>query len=313
MPIIEKEDREMDLGFVSAILADLSFEEVMDFAWQNGFSCVEMMCWPVGKPERRYAGGTHIDVKGMKDDNAKYIKDYSKKCSVEISALGYYPNPLDSNIKNREFYAEHIKEGIKAAAKLGVKNYTTFIGRDQTKNVEDNLKIFKEVWKPIIKVAEQYNVRVLIENCPMYFTNDEWPGGKNLARSPAIWRKMFEMIPSENFGLNYDPSHQLLQQMDYIKPIYEFKDKIFHVHIKDIKIYKDKLDDVGIFATPLEYLSPKLPSLGDIDWRSLMSALTDIRYKGPVCIEVEDKAYEDSLESRKEALLISKRYISQFV
>lgn len=303
----------MKLGFVSAILADLSFEEVMEFASRNGYSYVEMMCWPVGKVERRYAGVTHIDVSEIDDAKADYIKDFSKKAGVEISALGYYPNPLDPDEEKREFYIEHIKKGIKAANKLGIKNFSTFIGRDQTKNVEENLKMFVEIWTPIIKFAEQNNVRVLIENCPMLFTNDEWPGGKNLATTPAIWRMMFDLIPSENFGLNYDPSHLLWQQMDYIKPIYEFKNKIFHVHLKDTKIFKDKLNEVGILATPLEYQSPKIPGLGNIKWGEFISALTDIRYEGAACIEVEDKAFEDSLDERKQALAISKKHLSQFI
>ena len=124
---------------------------------------------------------------------------------------------------------------------------------------------------------------------------------------------MFETIPSANFGLNYDPSHLLWMQMDYIRPIYDFKDRLFHVHIKDAKVYRDKLARVGILATPLEYHSPKLPGLGDIDWGAFFSALADVRYKGPLVIEVEDKAYEDSLESRKSAIRQSRDYVSAYL
>ena len=147
----------------------------------------------------------------------------------------------------------------------------------------------------------------------MFFSNDEWPGGKNLAASPAIWRRMFREIPSEYFGLNYDPSHMVWQQMDHIQPIYEFADRLFHVHIKDVKILKDKLNDVGIMATPLEYHAPKLPGLGDVEWGKFFSALTDVGYKGPACIEVEDRAYEDSLDARKGSLLQSRNFVTQFL
>lgn len=303
----------MKLGFVSAILGDLGFEEVINYASENGFSCVEMMCWPIGKAERRYAGVTHIDVDGMDEKRATYINDYTKSKGVEISALGYYPNPLDPDAEKSTFYVEHIKKIIKAANILGVKTVTTFIGRDKNKTVEENLIKFKEVWTPIIKTAEENNVRIAIENCPMIFTKDEWPGGLNLATTPDIWRKMFKLIPSRNFGLNYDPSHFVWQQIDYIKPIYEFKDRIFHVHFKDIKIYKDKLNDVGIMAMPLQYISPKLVGLGDVDWGKYVSALTDIGYRGFACIEVEDKAFEDSLDSIKESITISRNYIRQFI
>jgi sugar phosphate isomerase/epimerase len=273
----------MNLGFVSAIFADQSFEEVFDFASENDFSCVEVMCWPKGKAERRYAGITHIDVGELDKENIDYIKNYVKQKGVEIASLGYYPNPLDPDRGKGEFYVEHIKKVIKAANKLG------------------------------LEYAEECNVKIGIENCPMIFTYDEWPGGNNLASTPTIWRRMFEEIPSENFGLNYDPSHFVWMQMDYIKPIYEFRDKMFHVHIKDVKILKDKLDEVGIFATPLEFHSPKLPGLGDVNWSKFISALTDIGYKGAVCIEVEDRAFEDSLEDKKRSLILSKRYMNQFV
>ncbi|QCX34308.1 sugar phosphate isomerase/epimerase [Caloramator sp. E03] len=303
----------MKLGFVSAILPDLTFEQVIDFASENGFSCVEMMCWPVGKAERRYAGVTHIDVTDMTKEKASYINNYAKSKGVTISALGYYPNPLDPDLEKRIFYIEHIKRLIKAANMLGINTVTTFIGRDKTKTVEENLQIFKEVWIPIVKFAEENNVKIAIENCPMLFTYDEWPGGLNLATTPSIWRRMFELIPSANFGLNYDPSHFVWQQIDYIKPVYEFSKRIFHVHFKDIKVYKDKLDQVGIMATPLEYISPKIPGLGDVNWGKFVSALTDIRYTGPACIEIEDKAFEDSLESVKKSIIISRNYMKQFI
>lgn len=303
----------MKLGFVSAIFADLSFEEVIDFASQKGFSCVEVLCWPLGKAERRYAGVTHIDVSELHDEKIVHIHKYLKDKGIEISALGYYPNPLDPDPQKREFYIEHIKKVIKAANRLGLKNMNTFIGRDKNKNIQDNFKMFKDIWPPIVKFAQEYNIKIGIENCPMLFTNDEWPGGNNLATTPAIWKRMFEEIPAENFGLNYDPSHFLWMQMDYIKPIYEFKDKLFHIHIKDAKVYKDKLNQVGVMAPPLEFHAPKLPGLGDIRWGKFMSALNDIRYKGAVCIEVEDRAFEDTLEDRENSVELSKKYISQFM
>ena len=303
----------MKLGFVSAILGELSFEEMIDFASENKLECVEVMCWPKGKAERRYAGVTHINVDEVDEEKAKYINDYCKERNVEISALGYYPNTMDPDLEKRNVYIDHIKKIIKAANRLGINTVATFIGRVPNKTVEENIEIFKIVWPDIIKYAEENDVRIAIENCPMLFSNNEWPGGQNLATTPAIWRKLFEIIPSKNFGLNYDPSHFIWQQIDYIKPIYEFKDRIFHVHYKDIKVYKDKLDEVGIMATPLQYMSPKLPGLGDVDWAKYVSALTDIGYKGYTCIEVEDKAFEGSLEDVKNSVKLSKRYLEQFV
>ena len=303
----------MKLGFVSAILADLSFEEVIDFAAEQGFACVEIMCWPIGKAERRYAGVTHIDVNELDSGKVKYLLDYSRERNVEISGLGYYPNPLDPDPENRRVYAEHIKKVILAAKQLGIGVMNTFIGKDKSKTIEENFVMFREVWNPIIEFAAAQGIKIGIENCPMYFTQDEWPGGVNLASTPAIWERMFKEIPSDYFGLNYDPCHLLWQQIDYVKPLYSFRDKIFHAHIKDAKVYKDKLDQVGIMATPLEYHAPKLPGLGDINFGQYLSALMDIGYKGCVCIEVEDRAFEATLADRKNALILSKRYIDQFM
>jgi sugar phosphate isomerase/epimerase len=303
----------MNLGFVSAILPELSFGELIDYASEQGFSCVEICCWPVGKAERRYAGVTHIDVDKLDKKRATEINKYLKSRKVEISGLGYYPNPLDPDSEKGRFYVSHIKKVIDASALLGINRINTFIGRDQHKSVDENFETFKKVWKPLIKYAEARKVKVGIENCPMLFTNNEWPGGHNLATTPVIWRRMFNEIPSEYFGLNFDPSHLLWMQMDYVKPLYEFKTKLFHIHLKDAKVHRDKLNEVGILAYPLEFHSPKLPGLGDIDWGKFVSALNDIRYKGPVCIEVEDKSFENSLDERKKAIVLSKRHLMQYI
>lgn len=303
----------MKLGFVSAILDQSTFEEMIDTASDLGFQCVEVACWPVGKAERRYAGVSHINVDELDDARIAYIRDYCAKKKVEISSLAYYPNTMDGDLEKRAVAVEHLKKVIVASKRLGVGMVTTFIGRDQTKTVEENLELVREVWPPIVALAEEQGVRIAIENCPMLFGADQWPGGQNLMTTPAIWRKVFEILPSKNLGINYDPSHFVWQMIDYIKPIYEFKDKIFHVHYKDIKLYPDKLDQVGTMAYPLEYMSPKLPGLGDVDWGKYVSALTDIRYDGYTCIEVEDKAFEGSKEKVLDSLRLSKRYMDQFV
>lgn len=301
------------LGFQSAILGDLSFDEVITFASDNGFSCVELMCWPVGKANRKYAGVTHIDVTSLYDNEINRIKNKLKEKNVAISGLGYYPNALDPDKEKSDFYVDHIKKVIDAAARLDVGIMNTFIGADPAKHDDDNFEKFREVWPPIIRYAEERNVKIGIENCPMFFTRDEWPSGNNLAHSPALWRKIFETIPSRNFGLNYDPSHFLWQMMDYVKPIYEFRDRIFHVHIKDARILRERLDDVGILSTPLQFHTPKLPGLGDIQWGKFFSALYEVGYNGSACIEVEDKSFEGSMESRKAALLQSRNYLRQYI
>jgi sugar phosphate isomerase/epimerase len=242
-----------------------------------------------------------------------YYANYAKDRAVALSSLGYYPNPLDPDSDARDAALSHIKKLIDVSALMGIGMVTTFIGRDKNKTVEENLEIFKSVWTPVIKLAEEKKVKIAIENCPMLYTANEWPGGNNLACSPDIWRKIFAAIPSDYFGLNFDPSHPYLIGASYIKPVYEFKDKIFHVHFKDIKIYQDKLDDYGYFSYPALWHSPKLPGLGGVDFGAFCSALYDIRYSGPACLEVEDRGFEGSLEAVKQGIEQSYRYMRQFV
>lgn len=303
----------MKLGVMSAIFDQSSFEEMIDIVAENGLECVEVACWPRGKAERRYAGVSHIDVNRLTQEKAAELLAYCQKKDVEISSLAYYPNPLDENQEKRQEAIEHLYSLIDASKLLGVNLITTFIGRMPSKSVSENLKEVEKIWKPIVEYAEKMDVKIGIENCPMLFTEDEWPGGQNIMTTPVIWRQVFELLNSDFIGLNYDPSHFVWQQIDYIAPLYEFKDKIFHVHYKDIKLYPEKLKDVGVMATPLQYMKPKLPGLGDVDWGTYVSALKDIGYDGYTCIEIEDKSFEKTYDDVKKSVTLSTKYLRNFV
>lgn len=305
----------MKLGFITSILEQYSFEQMMDFASDAGFTCVEVACWPAGKAERRYAGVSHIDVDRVLSDEeyASHILAYSAEKGVAISSLAFYPNTMDPDPEKRAANIAHLKNVIRASARLGVNMVSTFIGRDQNLPVEENLELVRRLWPDIIALAEGLGVRIAIENCPMLFGRDQWPGGQNLMCTPRLWREVFRILPSKNLGLNYDPSHFVWQMMDYIAPLYEFRDKVFHVHFKDIKLYPDRLADVGVMAYPLDYMQPKIPGLGDVNWSRFVSALTDIGYDGYTCLEIEDRAFEGSDEKVRTSLLLSKRYMEQFV
>jgi sugar phosphate isomerase/epimerase len=303
----------MQLGFVSAILPDLSLEEVFGVAKENGYDCVEVACWPKGKAERRYAGVTHIDVAGFDRQRADEVRALTDRVGVAISALGYYPNPLAPDRAERQIYLDHLRTVIDAAALLGLTTINTFVGRDQHKTIDENWPLFLDVWPPLVRYAGERGINIGIENCPMLFTRDEWPGGKNLAISPAVWRRMFDAIPDENFGLNYDPSHMIWQQMDEIAPIRDFAGRLKHVHAKDARLDQHRLNQVGVLAFPNDFHTPKLPGLGDVRWGAFFSALSDAGYTGPVCVEVEDRAYEGSLEEVKRALRQSALFLRQFM
>ena len=303
----------MQLGLVSAILDQSDFYEMIDIVAENGLDCVEVACWPAGKAERRYAGISHIDTENLTKEQAEEYKTYAAEKKVAISALAYYPNPLDENLEKRQLVIDHIYSVIDAAKLMEINLVTTVIGRMPSKTISENLKEVEKVWKPILAYAEKQKVKIAIENCPMLFTEDEWPGGQNLMTTPALFRKIFDLLDSDYLGLNYDPSHFVWQQMDYLAPIYEFNDKLFHVHYKDIKVYWNKLQKVGVMATPLEYMSPKLPGLGDVDWGKYVSALTDVGYSGYTCIEVEDRAFESDYEDVKRSIKQSAHYLRNFV
>lgn len=302
----------MQLGFVSAILHDLSLDAVFRFARDEGFGCVELMSWPVGRAERKFAGVTHINSTGFTRAMADDVNALAAGHRVAISALGYYPNPLDPDPAVAKVAAEHLKRVIKAASLLGLSTVNTFVGRDWSKSVDENWPRFLRVWRPLIAFAEDHDIRIGIENCPMLFTRDEWPGGKNLATSPAIWCRMFADIPSKNFGLNFDPSHFALQFMEPTGALREFRSRLFHVHAKDVRIHRDRLNQVGAFAHPLEWHQPRIPGYGEIDWARFMAALMEIGYDGPVCIEVEDDTFGRTPDGRQRALRVARNVLAPF-
>ena len=303
----------MKLGFVSAILPDVPLDELFQLAFALGYSCVEVMCWPPGRSDRRYAGVSHLDVTTLDADGVRKVRSICDEHGVSISALGYYPNPLSPDLTEAEVAVSHLYKVIDGAAVLGVGVVNSFVGRDPAKSVDDNWPRFLDTWRPIVAHAQSKGVRIGIENCPMLFGRDEWPGGKNLATSPAIWRRMFADLPSPNFGLNFDPSHFVWQGMDYSSVLGEFKDRLFHVHAKDARVDRVALDAHGVLSYPKLWHTPKIPGMGDVNWGRFFGALTDSGYDGPVCVEVEDRAFEGSFEKRRESLVLSARFLSSFV
>lgn len=303
----------MTLGFVSAILPEYPLHRILRTAAQIGYDCVEVMCWPPGKAERRYAGITHINVNELDGAAVDEIKGLQEDTGVRISSLGYYPNPLGAAADEREAQKQHILRLLQASKDLAVDRITTFVGRDQHRTIDDQWDDFLELWRPIVGRAEELDVRIGIENCPMRFGADEWPGGQNLAVSPAVWERMWRDIPSKHWGLNYDPSHFVLMHMDYTLPFRRYPDRMVHIHAKDVRIDREKVNHHGIFAHPKLWHTPKLPGLGDVDWGRFIGYLTETGYDGPVCVEVEDRAFEGSEEMRLRSLRLSHDHLRQFI
>lgn len=302
----------MQLGFVTAILGDLPLADVVEFAAQEQFDCIEVMCWPPGGPDRKYGGVCHIDLTDFTQDMADDTRAMFERHGLGISALGYYSIPLSADQEQASVAVEHLHKVIDAAPMLGLQNVNTFVGANQHLSLEENFARFAEVFPPIVRHAEEQGVYLGIENCPMLYAQT-WPQGLNIARSPAIWRRMFEVIPSDHFGLNYDPSHLRMQLMDPIEPIREFGPRIFHAHAKDMRIDTQRLDDVGTLVPPMDRSTAKIPGLGDINWGRFIGMLSDAGYQGPVCIEVEDEAFTETLELRKQSLRIARNVLRPLI
>jgi sugar phosphate isomerase/epimerase len=303
----------MKLGFFTAALPGSTLEQAAQWGAESGFQSIEIACWPKEKATRRYAGVTHIDVEQLDKAGAKTILKMLQGYGLMISALGYYPNPLHPEAEHRETVIAHLKKVIQAAALLEVPVVGTFIGKDKDKTVPANLEAYAKIWPPIVKFAREYGVKIGIENCPMLFSYDEWPGGVNLASTPAIWRKMWEIIPDENFGLNLDPSHLILQMIDYERVVREFSNKIFHVHAKDLHIDREGLYQNGVLSQGMGWQVPRLPGRGDMDWSRFIGALSVVGYDYVISIEHEDREYEGSEEVVKRGFYLARDAVKPYI
>jgi sugar phosphate isomerase/epimerase len=303
----------MKLGFFTAALPGSTLEQAAKWGADSGFEAIEIACWPLEIATRRYAGVTHIDVNNLDKKKAKEIRSMLDDCGLTISSLGYYPNPLHPEAEHRETVIAHIQKVIEGAALLEVSIVGTFVGKDKNKTVLQNLEDYAKIWPPIVKFAKDHGVKIAIENCPMLFSYDEWPGGNNLASTPAIWRKMWEIIPDDNFGLNLDPSHLILQMIDYERVIREFSGKIFHVHAKDLHIDREGLYNNGVLSQGMGWQVPRLPGLGDMDWAKFFAALTAARYDYVVSIEHEDRVFEGDEDLVKRGFYLSRDVLKPYI
>ncbi len=303
----------MKLGFFTAALPGNTLEQAAKWGAESGFQAIEIACWPLEKATRRYAGVTHIDVSTLDRPQAVEIRKMLDGYGLTISALGYYPNPLHPDAEHRETVIAHLKKVIQAAEILEVPVVGTFVGKDKNKTVPQNLEDYARIWPPIVKFAKEHGVKIAIENCPMIFSYDEWPGGNNLASTPAIWRKMWEIIPDDNFGLNLDPSHLILQMIDVERVVREFASKLFHVHAKDLHIDREGLYNHGVLSQGMGWQVPRLPGLGDMDWQKFFAALTAARYDYVVSIEHEDRVFEGDEALVKRGFYLSRDVLKPFI
>jgi sugar phosphate isomerase/epimerase len=301
----------MKLGLLTAAFPDLTLDEVAAWAAANGFETLELACWPSGGGEkRRYAGVTHLDVESFDPDEVRATLD---RHGLGISALAYYPNNLHPDDAHREEVNAHLRRVIDAAAALRVETVGTFVGNDKDRPPPENLERFRAIWPPLVSYAGDRGVKIAIENCPMIFSWDEWPGGNNLAWSPAMWDEMFSAIPDGNFGLNLDPSHLVWLQIDHERAVYDYGDRIFHVHAKDLEVRRDGLYRHGTFSAGMGWQVPRLPGLGEVDWPRFVAALYAVGYDHVISVEHEDRRFEGDVELVKRGFLIARETLRPLI
>jgi sugar phosphate isomerase/epimerase len=303
----------MRLGFLTAPFPETPLIDVAAWAAEADFDILEIACWPRSTgPARRYAGTSHIDVANLSDEQAREIVDEIASKGLAISGLGYYPNPLHPDEGTRRAAIDHIKLVITACRQMGVPFMNTFMGGDPRKNLDENWQDALRIWPEIVSHAQDSGVKVTIENCPMIFSNDEWPGGNNIAWSPYVWRRIIEQWGG-TVGLNYDPSHLVWLMIDQPRFIHEFAPHILHMQAKDVQIDRDGLYERGTLSAGMGWQIPRLPGLGDADWGAIFSALYRAGYDGDVAIEHEDRKFEGTDALIKRGFLIARNILRPYI
>jgi sugar phosphate isomerase/epimerase len=303
----------MKLGLLTAPFAETTLMDVVDWTVANGFESIEIACWPRSTgPTRRYAGTSHIDVAALSPGQASDLRAEIEARGLHISGLGYYPNPLHPDPAHREMVIGHLKHVITAAERMGVPLVNTFMGADAAHTQDQNWDEALKVWPDIVAFARDHGRKLTIENCPMIFSYDEWPGGHNLATTPRIWRRILETW-GDTIGLNFDPSHLILQMIDIPRFIREFGPHILHVQAKDLSIDRDGLYERGVFSLGMGWQIPRLPGLGDVDWGVLFAALYRAGYDGDVIIEHEDRDFEKTDALVKRGFLLARDVLRPYV
>jgi sugar phosphate isomerase/epimerase len=303
----------MRLGLLTAPFERTPLDDVADWTAANGFESIEIACWPPSSGDaRRYAGTSHIDVTTLTKDRADEITGKMRERGLVISGLGYYPNPLNPDPAHRETVIGHLKHVMTAAELMDVPLVNTFMGADEAKNQDENWEEALRVWPDIVAFANDHGRKITLENCPMLFSYDEWPGGRNIATTPRMWRRILEQWGG-TIGLNFDPSHLILQMIDIPRFIREFGPHILHVQAKDLWIDREGLYERGVFSMGMGWQVPRLPGLGDVEWGPLFAALWRAGYDGDVIIEHEDRDFEKTDELVKRGFLLARDVLRPYI
>ena len=299
----------MKLGFLTACLPGLSLDDVAAWAAAEGYQGLEVAVWP-DVPGRDWEA-SHIAVGSLDHDGADSIRAMLARHGLTVSALAYYENNLHADDKRRDEIHQHLRSVIDAAQLLGCVLVGTFVGRDVTRSVEENLRIAETALPPLVDYAAARGVRLVVENCPMEgWHPDGYPA--NLAYSPELWDWLAEL----GLYLNFDPSHLVWQGIDPVRVLARHLSRVLHVQAKDIQVDDTARDRYGVFGRAVDRSSSpwqsgwgryRVPGLGEVDWRRVVDTLYEGGFDGFVSVEHEDPVWSGSPERVKQGLVIARR------
>jgi sugar phosphate isomerase/epimerase len=303
----------MRLGLLTACLPGDSVEEIAAWAGGHGYAALEVAAWP--RRRGRDWEASHLDVASFGESDAAAVRETFDRHGLEISAIAYYENNLHQDLGVREATHDHLRRCVDAAALLDVGLVGTFVGRDVTRTVADNLALAEKVLPPLVEYAAARDVRLVVENCPMEgWHPDGYPA--NLAYSPELWGWLAEL----GLWLNYDPSHLVWLGIDPLAALDAHVDRVLHVQAKDVEVDASARDRYGVFGRVVDrepwvsgWWRYRIPGLGEVDWRRLVDRLHQAGYDGVVSVEHEDPVWSGDPERVRRGLAVAERTLAPLV
>lgn len=276
----------MRLGFMTVRdMRSLPFEEIARWGSENGFAALD-------------APMEHIDT--------------CKAFGLDVGATYLRPNVLTLDAEQREKAQQEACAIIDQAVAKGVRRAMIPHGRQPGMTTEESIEVFARGYGPVAEYAEQYDFKLVME---IYHAHGRW-----LAITPELIHAVFAAVPSRSLGICLDPSHLVVQGIDYIRATKEFGDRIFYAHAKDTEILPEKLYEYGIFGKGLGNDRPfagwwryRLPGYGQINWAHFISALAEVGYDDILAIEHEDEIWYGNPELNKKGLLLAKKALEPYI
>jgi sugar phosphate isomerase/epimerase len=304
----------VQLGFLTACFPDRDLSDIVAWAAAQDFAALEVAAWP-RSADRPYAV-THLDVEALRPDDAQQIGELFGAHGLHMSSVAYYENNLDADPEHRARVNAHVRRCIDAAALLGCPTVGTFVGRDATRSVRENLRAAEQVFAPLVDHAAERGVTLVIENCPMQSWHpDGYPA--NLAYSPELW----DWLVAQGLKLNFDPSHLLPLGIDPLDVLGDYAVHVAHVQAKDIQVFAAQRNRYGVHGKTYTREDPgdagwwryRVPGLGDVDWRRLVDQLYVGGYDGTISVEHEDPVWSGTTERVEAGLVVAQRTLAPLI